>query len=208
MRLLIGKMGIDRRWFLGFLGLLISVLMTGVPGHAQASARMRWDIVSVDTSTTPPTVNAGGSAVALAGDSMTSLTLTGTGFFRKLPPTTRFSAIAKEGGGTWETKDSTGTSTGKGAYTVKKGPAFFVKVPGTFSGVTDTIGDITKAGAGLLIVEVKYDDGDRGVLGVACSLPDSPATAFEGVIATKGSTEYLTIGSPNLTLFHVIPPGT
>ncbi len=209
MRLLIGKMGIDRRWFLGFLGLLVSVLMTGVPGHAQASAKMRWDIITIDF--TAMTANAGGKATAKANDG-SWITLTGTGTFRKLPLTTRFSAIAKEGGGTWEIFDSTGTSTAKGTYTVKRGPSSFAGAVGTFPAtLTDLIGNAADVRAGLLVVEIKYDDGDRGLLTVSCSLVGSPANVFEGITVTKGSVDYWARVRPvagvdgNRTNYHVIP---
>jgi hypothetical protein len=133
-----------------------------------------------------------------------TITLTGSGFFRKQPATARFSAIAAKGGGNWQTFDSAGTPTGSGTYTVLTGPAFFQQTAGTFpASLTDSIGNAADARAGMMVVEVEFSDGDRGVLGVFCSLYGSPATNLEGSTVTKGTAEYLTIGTPNLTVFHV-----
>jgi hypothetical protein len=193
----------NRRWALQLVGLLVLLPAMAVIAEAQASTRMRWDLVSVSGGV----VSAGGMDTSVAKDSST-ITLTGSGFFRKLPAAARFRAIAAEGGGNWQSFDSTGTPTGSGTYKVLRGPAYFQGTTGALpASLSDTIGDSADARAGMLVVEVEFSDGDRGVLGVFCALPGAPATNFEGFTVTKGTSEYLTIGTPHFTLFHVVPTG-
>ncbi len=201
------KMGSDRRWFLAVCGVLPLLVAIEGPAQAQTSVNMRWDIISVDFAT--GTAIAGGSASALAND-RSEITLTGSGFFRKTPQTTRFSAIAKQGGGNWETFDNLGNSTGSGTYRVLRGPANFQLALGTPPLPNDTIGLLADARAGLLLVDIKYSDGDRGILVLSCHLDGTPNTVFEGITATKGFTDYWVRLKPvpmvdgNRTVFHIV----
>ena len=71
------------------------------------------------------------------------------------------------------------------------GPAYFQGTAGTFpAALTETIGNPADAGAGMLFVEIKHSDGDRGVLVVLCALPGAPPTNSEGSLVAKGTAEY------------------
>lgn len=217
----IGGVRGQRRWVLAITVVLLTVVAVGsdpcgpppkkTTTPPPPSRSWRWDIVSIDSTTTPPTIRAGGMATAVANDGSSITFNSATGTFRPNAATRRFSAIAKDGSGSWTTFDSTGAQVSAGTFTVRRGPAAFGPLPGTLTGVTDTIGDISLARAGFLLVDVEYSDGDRGLLGIACAFKssppaatDSPATAYEGVMATKGSTEYLSVGMPNSTVFHCV----
>jgi hypothetical protein len=191
----------NRRWAPQLVGLLVLLPTMAVIAKAQASTKMRWDLISISGGV----ASAGGTDTAMAHDGST-IALTGSGFFRALPGPARFSAIASEGGGNWQTFDSTGAPTGTGTYTVLRGPAFFHETAGAVpASITDTIGDKADARAGILFVEVEFSDGNRGILGVFCALPGAPATNYEGFTVTKGTAEYLTIPPPpNFTLLHVV----
>jgi hypothetical protein len=202
MRTLVANIKVETEWFLRTASLLVLFPVAALVAEGQTSLRMRWDLVSVSGGV----ISAGATDAAVAEDGST-INLTGSGFFVKLPGTARFRAIAQHGGGTWETFDSSGTSTGNGTYTVLRGPAYFQGTTGALpAALTDTIGDKANARAGMLIAEIKYSDGDRGVLAVLCALPGAPATNVEGFTVTKGAAEYWILGpAPRFTLFHVVP---
>ena len=112
--------------------------------------------------------------------------------------------------------DSTGTnSTGSGTYAVTGGVAFTV-VPGSTpaAGTIDSIGNPDDSRSGLLILRVRYSDGEDGVLTVSCHGGGAvPETIFEGITATKGFVGYVDRGKPeagvdqNRTAFHVLAEG-
>src|SRR5690349_6145884 len=87
----------------------------------EGDQRFRWDIISVDFAT--GTLSAGGMASADANDG-SKITVTGSGTFQV------GHEGAVRGGGTWETFDMAGTSTGKGTYRVRELVRFDV-APGT-----------------------------------------------------------------------------
>src|SRR6266704_5086275 len=96
----------------------------GLSPNFSASAsnhHMRWDIIDVNFAT--GTLSAGGVASAQANDG-SEITLTGSGTFRSNPGSPQDVA----GGGTWETFDAAGTSTGSGTYTVTEFVSF-VMIP-------------------------------------------------------------------------------
>lgn len=177
-----------------FLVFLVSVI------HALADGiTMRWDIVGVDTTTTPVTIVAGGTDIAAAIDGST-LGLTGTGTF------VVGESDGVTGGGTWKAVASDGTTvTGTGTYEVTSLVRFDL-APGTFASLPllDGIGDAANARSGLAVLRIAYSDGSRGILMVSCHLGGTPKPVFEGITATKGFVDYLSRKS-GATLFHVIP---
>ena len=172
----------------------------GDQGSPSEGDRFRWDIISVDFAT--GTLSAGGVASADANDG-SKITLTGSGTFR----------IGGEdevtGGGTWETFDLAGASTGMGTYRVRSLVRFDV-APGTPPLPHDNIGPLANARAGLLVLRISYSDGSGGVLVVSCHLVGSPNTIVEGVTASNGFVGFLQElpptppGNANRTTFHVL----
>ncbi len=115
---------------------------------------------------------------------------------------------ATTGGGTWETFDAGGGSTGSGTYSVT-GLVRWEQAPGTFpAGLTDAIGNAADAHPGLAILRVAYSDGSHGTLVVSCNLVGTPGNVFEGVTASKGFADYFNRVAPvggvnaNRTVFH------
>ena len=165
-----------------------------------ASEGFRWDIISVDFAT--GTLSAGGVASADANDG-SKITLTGSGTFRT------GGEDEVTGGGTWETFDMAGASTGMGTYRVRSLVRFDV-APGTPPLPHDNIGPLANARAGLLVLRISYSDGSGGVLVVSCHLVGSPNTIVEGVTASKGFVGFLQElppappGNANRTTFHVL----
>jgi len=184
-----------------FVGLVIAAtlsLASGFIAFADGS-KMRWDIVGVDTTTTPFTIVAGGTDKAAAVDGST-ISVTGSGTF------VVGESDEVTGGGTWTTVASDGTTTtGSGTYQVT-GLVRFDLAPGTFTSLPllDGIGDAANARAGLAVLKIAYSDGARGVLVVSCHLGGTPNPVFEGITATKGFVDYLNKKS-GATLFHVSP---
>ena len=159
--------------------------------------KMRWDVVGVDTSTTPPTIVAGGTDTAIAKDGST-ISVTGSGTF------VVGESDEVTGGGTWKTVASDG-STANGTYQVS-GLVRFDLAPGafTFPSLLDGIDDAAKARPGLAVLRIAYSDGTKGILVVSCSLVGTPSAVFEGITATKAFVDYLNRKS-GATLFHVLP---
>lgn len=176
----------------------------GKKGPHGTNASMRWDIVSINFAT--GTVSAGGQASALANDN-SKITLKGSGTFRSNPGKPQ----NVTGGGTWTTFAPDGTTvTGSGTYRVSRFVSF-VLAPGTPPLPNDTIGPRENERAGLLVVQVAYSDGSRGVLVVSCEIVGTPHSVFEGITASKGFVDYWNRVAPpappgdaNRTLFHVL----
>jgi hypothetical protein len=197
-----------------FASLLMGTLLSATA--ASAAQRMRWDITSTQFSgTTPIAISAGGTDSAFANDG-SSIKLTGSGTFLSLSCASRFSALALGGGGTWQTLGPTAAPTGNGTYSVLRGPATFQGVPGTPLGITDRIGNIQDERSGLMMVEIRYNDGSRGILTASCRLPGTgppttPTSVFEGITVTKDFVDYWFRFEPvagvdaNRTVFHVLP---
>ena len=185
---------------------LLASKPTGLSPNFSASAsnhHMRWDIVSINFAT--GTASAGGIASARANDN-SKITLTGSGMFRSNPGNPQ----DVTGGGTWQTFDASGGSTGTGSYTVT-GLVSFTVAPGTFPLPHDNIGNAADAGSGLLVVRIAYSDGSEGSLVVSCHFVGTPDAVFEGVTASKGFVSYWNREAPpappgdaNRTAFHVI----
>src|SRR2546427_3594918 len=93
---------------------MLASRQTGLSPNFSASASnhdMRWDIISVNFATL--TLSAGGVASARANLDLSKITLTGSGTFRSNPGNPQ----DVTGGGTWQTSDASGGSTGGGSYT-------------------------------------------------------------------------------------------
>jgi hypothetical protein len=189
-----------RRWFLtvAFLLPLLSVSTA-----RSDDVTVRWDIVHLLTSFTPPHLTAGGSASAKAED-LSQITLTGSGTFQLGEDS------EVTGGGTWDTFSPSGAPTGMGTYVVT-GLIKFDVAPGSLSGVVDLIGPAGDAHSGLAFLRIRYSDGSRGVLTVSCHLAvGTPNSIFEGITASKGFVDYWDHSEPvpnvdgNRTAFHFI----
>jgi hypothetical protein len=204
------------RWISGIAVVSLAVLVAMTVGlpvvHGQA-AHVRWDIINIDFATL--TVSAGGAASARANDCVppgstncSKITLTGAGTF-VAPAGGNGSTSATTGGGTWQTFDNTGASTGSGTYAVT-GLVGWQLAPGTPFAIFDNIGNVADARGGLVTLRISYDDGSRGVLVVSCQLVGAPDTIFEGITASKGFVDYWDREAPpappanaNRTLFHL-----
>lgn len=206
-------MKIRARWILvlGVVSLAVLLAMTaGLPvvhgkdKHEKAQ-HARWDIISLNTATTPPTLSPGGIAFATA-DTTLKIRLTGSGTFVD-PAGHGGGSHAVTGGGTWETFNGT-TSTGSGTYSVEELADFeFANFQaGSF---IDLIGNTNERANGNAVLRIEYSDGSEGVLFIGCHGPGAPDGILEGVAATKGFATYLNVQGPspgvdaNRTVFHV-----
>src|SRR5213592_1280498 len=101
-----------------------------------------------------------GSASDTARDGL-KITITGSGTF-VAPAHGRGRSGAATGGGTWETRNASGTVTGSGDYRVtdvvlwERALASVPSIPGST--------------AGLAILRVEYDDGSAGTLTISCRI--------------------------------------
>ncbi len=182
------------------------------PVEAAGAAHVRWDIISVPNFA-PLTVEPGGIAYALAGTTH-KIKFTGSGTF-VAPAGGSGSSSATKGGGTWETFDAAGSSTGSGTYKVTGLVRWELAnlQAATFGGlpVVDHIGDTNERANGYALLQIKYSDGTRGTLLVGCHGPGAPDGIFEGVTATKGYVTYWIPETPppptgedkNRTIFHL-----
>jgi len=187
------------------LALLLFGSNAPVFGQAQHG---RWDIISVNFTTTPITINPGGFADATAPNNGGKIRLTGFG---------TFVASAGHGGGTnavtgegtWETFNTANVSTGSGTYEVRELLRFELATFQTPGSVIDNIGNQLEAANGYAVLRVEYNDGSQGVLGVFCHGPGAPNGIAEGINATKGFKTYVGVQGPaplvnaNRTVFHV-----
>lgn len=213
------------RRFLGIAVPVMWLLSNGVVASAQEVTKiMRWDILTVKVEAPDPktrilTFGPGGTGSPQAIDGA-KISLTGSGTFStrgpKEGPRSGFSSKVS-GGGTWETFDNKGNSTGKGTYKVVS-LVRYVQVPGrwvsftTPSGITiigvDTIGDLDDArgGVGVFRVEFTDENGDesQGLLTVNCFVVTSPGEVQgqEGVAVIKGFVNYFRINGG--TFYHII----
>ena len=174
--------------------------------HGQAQ-HVRWDIVTLDFTTTPFTVSEGGVAFAFARNPNTlSIKLTGSGTF--VAPASGGPSGAVTGGGTWQTFNGA-VPTGSGTYSVTRFARWEFAGFQTPGSLTDTIGSQSNAANGMAVLLIEYSDGSLGSLGIGCHGPGAPPGIVEGVIATKGYVTYWDAGAPiggvdtNRTIFHV-----
>ncbi len=191
------------RCFLAIAFLIVFVLTGAGVAHARHPT-VRWDIVSLDFSTDPPTANAGGIASARANDG-SKITLTGSGTLQDKPGNPH-----ADGGGMWTTFAPDGSVTGSGTYEVS-GVVRFQAAPGFPPPQIDGIGNPAERSLGFLILTIEYSDGEEGILVVSCHLVDTPDSVFEGVTASRGFVDYWSRETPlpgvdaDRTLFHISP---
>jgi hypothetical protein len=193
------------------IGLAVtSFAWVGARAGGGGATHLSWDLIHLIGNV----VSAGGFDSAKAADG-SGITLTGSGTFVSVPIPGEGEPQAVTGGGTWETFDNGGVSTGSGTYVVTGLVSFDNAGPNGVPPPTliDTIGSYLDARGGLLILRVLYSDGERGVLTVSCHGPANvPNTVFEGITATKGIVGYVDRGKPaagvdgNRTIFHVLHP--
>jgi hypothetical protein len=185
-----------------------AVLLTGASaGGSHEETRFRWDLINIDFAA--GTINPGGHDSAIANDGST-ITLTGRGTF---VPGDGFGNNDVTGGGTWQTFDKSGNSTGSGTYKVT-GFVSYTVFRGVPPPLKDLIGDPATARSGLAFLAIRYSDGSTGVLAVSCEQPGPPAivpeTVFEGIRVSKDLADYWNGTAPvpgvngNRTLFHIV----
>jgi hypothetical protein len=188
--------------------LLLSLLSTATVAFGQAQ-HVRWDITSLNFTTTPSTASPGGFADATAANNGGKIRLTGFGtFVASAGP--GGGSNAATGGGTWETFDTSNVSTASGTYSVKELVRFEFanfQIPGS---IIDHIGNQAETANGYAVLRIEYNDGSQGVLGLYCHGPGAPDGIAEGISATKGFKTYVAVAGPapgidaNRTLFHVL----
>ena len=191
-----------RGGLLGIAVVLVSTLVTASVAFGQATT-VRWDIVSLNFTVSPPTLSAGGVAAARADDGAT-ITLTGSGTFVVFGASDGLSS-AVTGGGTWATSGSVGDT--RGTYSVTE----LVRWERSSGVVTfrDLIGDPAKASGGLAVLRIKYSDGSLGILVVSCNLGGVTPSIFEGITVSKSFVDFFDRVPPvpgvnaNRTLFHL-----
>lgn len=201
-----------RRFLTAGRTILVSTLLAGALFSGSAAAgnshlRYRWDIIRIDFAA--GTLGPGGQASAIAEDG-SMITLTGHGTFVAGKKVGNHQVT---GGGTWQTFDPAGNSTGQGTYQVTSFVSFKV-APGAFPPLQDLIGNPKKARSGLFFVTIRYSNGSTGVLTVSCRLPGpppGPASIFEGIRVSMGYVDYWNGTEPppppangNRTVFHII----
>jgi hypothetical protein len=202
-------MKIAGKWIAGTAVVSLAVLLSMIFGlpvvQGSAADHVRWDIISLNPATTPPTMSPGGVAFAAARNPSTlTIKLTGSGTF--IGPASGGTSSGVTGGGTWETFSGT-TKTGSGTYEVRELISWQFDNLQTGSFI-DLIDDGTRAN-GNAVLRIVYDDGSEGVLGVGCDGPGARPGTVEGVIATKNFVTYWDAQAPtggvnaNRTVFHV-----
>src|SRR5262249_52737356 len=119
------------------IALISSRSVTAAGGPLGATA-LRWDLIHLIGTV----VSAGGHASAKAADG-SQITLTGSGTFLSTPGKGEPQAVT--GGGTWQTFDRIGTSTGSGNYVVTGLVSFDNAGPNGVPTLTDQIGSYLDA---------------------------------------------------------------
>lgn len=180
-------------------GVVVSLAsVIGRAGGLHGANHVKWDLISVDFNATPVTIHPGGHDTAHAGD--LKITLTGSGTF--VSPASRGTSGAVTGGGTWETFDANGDSTGSGTYEATE------LVSWEFANfqlpVLDDLVGGGKASNGNAVLRISYSDGSTGVLSIGCHGPGAPDGILEGITATKGYLTYWTrLDGEGFTVFHI-----
>ena len=201
---------------LAVLSLALMFVSAAVVARADDDGAMvRWDIISLQFNAGGPgihAINPGGVAFAQAPNHVPPnvpfrIKLTGSGTF----PARRGPSNDVTGGGTWETFNQNGVSTGFGTYRVT-GLASWEFDSFQTPGFIDNIADASTRANGNAVLRIRYSDGSRGVLLVGCHGPGASNGIVEGVGASKNQVTYWSIEQPppgqvdrNRTLFHVLP---
>jgi len=201
-------MNAQGKWLSVIAVLLLSLTATTPIAFGQAQ-HVRWDIISVNFTTTPATISADGVAFAKspAPDNLT-IKLTGAGTF-VAPAGRRGGSAAATGGGTWEIFSPTEVSLASGTYSVTELVRFEFASPQTPGAVIDNIGNQAEAANGTAVLRIEFSDGSQGILTVGCHGPGAPDGIFEGIATTKGFKTFYEVEDPapgvdmNRTVFHV-----
>jgi hypothetical protein len=198
-------------WLAGVSLALIFVFAAVVARANDDGATVRWDIISLHFGS-PNIINPGGVAFAQAPNHVPPnvpfrIKLTGAGTF----PARRGPSNDVRGGGTWQTFNQNGTSTGSGTYRVT-GLASWEFDSFQTPGFIDNIADASTRANGNAVLRIRYSDGSRGVLLIGCHGPGASNGIVEGVGASKNQLTYWYIEMPppgqvniNRTVFHVLP---
>ena len=174
-------------------------LVVGRADGLDSANHVKWDLITVDFTATPVTIRPGGTDIAHAG--ALKIALTGSGTF--VSPASRGTSGAVTGGGTWETFNASGASTGSGTYVVTE------LVSWQFANfqlpvLRDLVGG-GKPSNGNAVLRISYSDGSSGVLSVGCHGPGAPDGILEGVTATKDFATYFTrLDGEGFTVFHLM----
>jgi hypothetical protein len=179
-------------------GLMSLALVTvGAGGHNGAN-HVKWDLITVDFNATPITTHPGGTDIAHAGD--LEIKMTGSGTF--VSPASGGTSHAATGGGTWETFDAKGNSTGSGTYEAESLVSFeFANFQ--LPVLNDLVGG-GKAANGTAVLRIRYSDASAGVLSIGCHGPGAPDGILEGITATKDFVTYWTrLDGEGFTVFHL-----
>lgn len=131
--------------------------------------RARADGDSVFQFNITPAASGAPAAHSLAEDG-SEISFRGTGTFRPDDPE------EVTGGGTWETRDSSGNVTGSGTWQPTRLDKWNLG-PGALPNPAIK--------GGLAFFQIRYSDGARGILAVSCFLPGAPPSVSEGIIASK-----------------------
>jgi hypothetical protein len=189
------------RSILGCGALLSCLAATSVGAQEEDRVVIRWDLISLDISTMPPTTTEGGIASSRAVDG-SKMTLTGRGTFNSFDPTD------VSGGGQWYLFDPNGKLLDQGQYFVTN-LVSFIEGPGRTATI-DLIAPNEDSRAGLAMLRIRYSDGSRGTLLVSCHLQGTPDNVFEGITVSKGFVDYWNREpdepgvDANRTIFHVL----
>src|SRR5712692_5950053 len=164
------------------VGMAILLVAANASSAFAQAQQVRWDIISIIFGP-PNLVSAGGKASARANDN-SKITVTGTGTF-VAPAEGGGTSSAATGGGMWTVCNAAGTVCTSGTYEVT-GLVRWEQAPGTPNPANIDLIDDGQTSAGLAVLRVAYNDGERGVLVVSCHLVGTPDSVFEGITASKG----------------------
>ena len=187
------------------VGAALLLVAASAPSAFGQAEHVRWDIVSIVFGPPNP-VSPGGKASARANDN-SKITVTGTGTF-VAPAGGGGTSGAATGGGTWTVCNAAGTVCASGTYEVT-GLVRWEPAPGTPPPANIDMIDDGQTSAGLAVLRVEYNDGERGILVVSCHLVGTPDSVFEGITASKGFVDYWNREAPvplvnaDRTVFHI-----
>jgi hypothetical protein len=201
--------------WLATLSLALMFVFVAVVARADDDKTIvRWDIISLTFNEGGLGIhglNAGGVALAQAPNHVPPnvpfrIRFTGSGTF----PARRGPSSDVTGGGTWETFDENGLSTGFGKYRVR-GLASWEFDSFQTPGFIDHIADASTRANGNAVLRIRYSDGSTGVLLIGCHGPGASNGIVEGVGGSKNQVTYWFIEQPppgavdlNRTLFHIL----
>ncbi len=185
----------------GALGALTPLLGPAAARADDQGGLLRWDLVSIVTTVSPPEVVAGGTDVGKAANGDT-ISLTGSG-------QASLDKATAAGGGTFVHKTSRGRVIASGVYVVT-GFISFENRGGSLAGVgpVDGIGEIEATTGGVLKLNVHATTTTGvtadAILEVHCHLPGSSGPNDEGIVLTVTSFGITFTQNGGATLFHIL----